>query len=89
MITPGIRDLELAVFLFDGPQDIFRSFCTHELLAKRRIAKKAGDAGKRLEMFPARVLRHHEKKEELGGFAVDGIEVETLGTTPKRSDEPR
>src|SRR5690606_4375304 len=66
---------ELRVLFLDRAEHLVARLGLEQPLAEGGIAKEAGDAGQRLQVLAARVLRHDEQEEQVGGLPVDRLEV--------------
>src|SRR4030095_9985527 len=82
------RLLKLGVFFLDRVDHVLERLALREALAEGRIPEEPGDPRERLEVLPARVLRHHEQEEVVGGLTVDRLEIDARAAARKARDQP-
>src|SRR5262249_30994859 len=77
------------VFLGDQGVDLLGRGGLEDRLPEARVLEQARDAGQRLEVDAGRVLRRHQREEQVGGLAVDGVEVHALARDAERRAQLR
>src|SRR4051812_3885187 len=77
------------VFLGDQAVDLLRGGGLEDGLPETWVLEQPRDAGQGLEVDARRVLRRHQGEEEVGGLAVDGVEVHALARDAEGGAELR
>src|SRR5512143_978120 len=88
---PGVTDAppsrsELLILLADEAEQRAAIRRGQQALAKRAVLEEPRHPGQRLEMLADRVLGGDEEEEEMGGAAVERLEVDARGMAAEGAD---
>ena len=84
--TWNVDGLKFFIFLLDNVKDFIPAGSVDQSFFKRFVFQQPRYAGKHFEMQPGRVFGGHQKKKNMGRFAVHGLEVDAISAQAKTQD---